>query len=123
MNIFKNSNKRFSTQPQGHINTQEMQRVIRSHSVEPISEVMRVVVNYRKRQKQLKNIDLHLKSTLARSPISDRIYSEKTLIASPSKHMGVTKVSSVLLFVQLDKIFLEVSREDKETYFFEKFRQ
>ena len=41
-------------------------------TLEAIFEVMRVAVKLSRRQKQLKKIVLHLKSTLARPPINDR---------------------------------------------------
>ena len=45
-------------------------------------------------------------STLARSSIYDRAYPEEPLIAS-RKTVGLTKRSSVLLFVQPDEKLLE----------------
>ena len=66
-----NSIKRFFAQPKGDMNTQEMLRVIRRHTLEAIFEVLIVVVNYREGQKNWKNA-LHLKSTLAGQPIYDR---------------------------------------------------
>ena len=66
-------------------------------------------------------IYLHLKSALARSPIYDRAYLEKPLIASPSKPVGLTKRSLVLLFVQPDEKLLEKSTKLKEIYFLTPF--
>ena len=92
-----------------------MPRVIRRHILEAIFQVMRVVANYRKGQKQLKKIVLHLKITLARPPINDRAYPEMLPAASPGNPLAITKLSSLLLFVQPDKKFLEESTKVKET--------
>ena len=77
---------------------------------------MRVVVNYRKGQKQLEKIALHVKSTLARPTIYDRAYPEVLSTASPGNPVGITKPSQLLLFVQPEKKFLEKSTKVKETY-------
>ena len=76
---------------------------------------MRVVVNYRKGQKQLKKIVLHLKSTLARPPIYDRAYPQKLSTTSPGNPVGITKPSSILLIVQPIEKSLEESRSLEET--------
>ena len=73
------------------MNTQEVLRVFRRHTGEAIFQAMRIVVNYRKGQKQLKKITLHLESTLARPPIYDRASNEKLSTASPNKSVGVKK--------------------------------
>ena len=97
--------------------TQKMLRIIGNHTIQAIPQVMRVVVNYRKGQKQLKKNVIHLKSTLARPPIYDRAYPEMLSTASPGNPVGITKPSSFLLFVQADKKFSEESTNVKETYF------
>ena len=88
---------------------------------EAIFQVMRVVVNYRKGQKHLKKIALHLKSTLARPRMYDRAYPQMLSTVSPGNPVDVTKPSSLLLFVQLDKTFLEQSTKVKENPFFDNF--
>ena len=60
-------------------------------------------------------------STLARSSIYDRAYPKKPLIAS-RKAVGLTKRSSVLLFVQPDEKLLEELTKVKEIYFLTTFR-
>ena len=64
------------------MNNEQMMKIIRRHTFEATFQVMRVAVNYRKGQKQLKLIALHLKSTLARPTIYNRAYPEKLLTAS-----------------------------------------
>ena len=56
-------------QSDGQKNNEELLTVIRRHTLEAIFHLKTVVVNYRKGQKQLKRIALHLKSTLARPSI------------------------------------------------------
>ena len=97
--------------------TQKRLSDISRHPLEAIFQVMRVVVNYGKGQKQLKKIVLHPKSTLARPPIYDRAYPEMLSTAFPGNPVGITKPSSLLLFVQPDQRFLEESTRVKETYF------
>ena len=58
---------------------------------------MRVLVTYRKGQKQLKIIAKHPESTLARPPIYDPAYAEKLSTASPVNPVGVIKLSSLLV--------------------------
>ena len=99
------------------MNIQKMLRVIRRHTVEAIFEVMGVVENYRKGQKQLKRLAQHLKSTLARPGNYDRAYFEKLSNASPSNPVGVMKPDSLLLFVQPDRKSLEESTSLEETLF------
>ena len=62
------STKRFFVQLRGHKGTQEMLRVNRRHTVWVVFQMMRVVIDNRKRQKHLKKIAVHLKSTLADRP-------------------------------------------------------
>ena len=104
------------------MNTQGIPKVIRRHILQATSQVMRVVVNHRKGQKQLK-IAIHLKSTLARPPIYNWTYPKKLSTSSPSIPVVFTKPSLLLLFVQLDKKFLEESTKVEETYFFDNFWQ
>ena len=52
--LSEKSIKIFFAQPRGYLGTHEMLSVIRRHTLEAIFEVMRVVVNYRKGQKQRK---------------------------------------------------------------------
>ena len=87
--------------------TQDRLRVIRRHTPEAIFQVMRIVVNYRKGQKQLKKIALHLESTLAGAPIYERAYLDKLSTVFLGNPVEITKPSSLLLFVQPDKMFLE----------------
>ena len=103
------------------MNTQEMLRVIRRHTREAILDVMRIVVNYREGQKQWEKIALHLKSTLARPPIQDRAYTTKPLTASPGNSVVVTKTSSLIFFVQPDKMSLVESTSLQETDFLKIF--
>ena len=83
---------------------------------------MRVVLNYREGQKQFKKIILHPKSTLARPPPHDRAQPEILSTASPGNPVSIMKPSSLLLFVQLDKKFLEEPTKVRGTYF-DNFRQ
>ena len=76
---------------------------------------MRVVVNYREGQIQLKKIALYLKSTLARPPIYNRAYHQKLPTSSPRIPVVFMTPSLILLFEQLDKKFLEESTTVKET--------
>ena len=75
---------------------------------------MRVEVNYRKEEKQMKKIVLHLKSILTRALIYDRAYPEIHPTASPG---NPTKPSSFLLFVQQEKKFLEVDKGGGNLFF------
>ena len=104
------------------MSTQEMLRVIGTHILEATSQVMRVVVNYRKGQKQLK-IAIHMKSTLARPPIYNRAYPEKLSTSSPSISVVFMKTSLLLLLVEPDKKFLEELTKVKEAHLFDNFRQ
>ena len=60
--------------------------MFRQHMLEAIFQVMKVIVKYRKGQKPLKEIALHLKTTLATTPINDltltRAYPENASFAS-----------------------------------------
>ena len=58
-------------QPQGHMGTQHKLKDIGSHTLKSLFQVKGVVVNYRIGRKKTieKKIVLHLKNTLARSPI------------------------------------------------------
>ena len=85
------------------------------HTLEAIFQVMRLVVNYRKGQKQLERNVLHLKSTLATPPIYNRAYSEMLSTAFPGNPVCTRKPSS-LLFVQPDRKFLEESTKLEGTY-------
>ena len=95
------------------MNNEEILRVVSRHTLEPILQVMRVAINSRKRQKELK----HPKSNLARPPIYEGAYPQKLWTASPGNPVGVTKPSLNLLYVQLDKTSLEESTNLKGTYF------
>ena len=66
---------------------------------------MRVI--YCERQKELKKIVLHLKSTLARPPFHDEAYHLKPSTASPGIPASVMKPSLLLFFVQSDEKKLE----------------
>ena len=103
------------------MNTQGMLRVFQRHTREAVFQATRIVVNYRKGQKQLKKITLHLESTLARPPIYDRASDEKLSTASPSNSVGVIKPGSMLLFVQPHKKSLEKSKDLNVNYFLTKF--
>ena len=99
------------------MNNEETLRVIRKHALEAIFQVMRVVTNYRKGQKQFKKIAKHLKNTSARPPIYEREYPEKLSTASLSDSVGVTKPTSLLLFVQPDKNFWKTRQVSKTPMF------
>ena len=94
----KNSSEKFFAQPKNYMNTEEMLKVIRKHTLEAFFQVMRVAVSYLKGQKPLIKVALYLKSTLTRTPIYDQAYPDKLSTASPGNLMGVTKPSSILLF-------------------------
>ena len=117
-----NSTKRVFSQPEGHMNNEEKLRVSRRQTLQAISQVMRVVVNPRKGQKQLKKLAIHLKRTLARQPIYDQAYREKLSTSSPSKLVVFMQPSFLLLFKQPEKVF---GRVDKAwgNLFFDIFRQ
>ena len=116
----EHSTKRFFAQPLGHMNNEEMLMVDRRHTLEAIFQVMRVAVNYRKRQKQIDIIiALYLKSTLSRPPIYDEACPEKLWTASPGNPVGLTKPSLILLFVQPDKKTLEESKSLREPNFWQ----
>ena len=70
------------------------------------------------RSKPSKKIALHLKTTLAAPPIYDRVYTRMLSTASPGNPVGITKLSSLLFFVQPDQSFLEVWTKLEETCFF-----
>ena len=82
------------------MNSQKMLRVISRRTFVLIFQVMTVVVNYRKKEKQVKKIPLHLKSTLAKPPTYDRTYPETLSTASP---VSFTERSSLLLFCNRKK--------------------
>ena len=88
---------------------EEMLKVIRRHTTETNFQVMRVAVNYRKRQKQLKIIALHLKSTLATPTLHDGAYTGKLWTASSRNPVGAMKPCLNLLFVQPEKTSLKNS--------------
>ena len=92
--------KHFFAEPEGHMKSEEMLRVNRKQTFEAILSVMRVVVNYRKGQRQLKRMVLHLKST---SAIYNGACHEKLWTASPGNPVGVTDPSLILSFVQPEK--------------------
>ena len=70
---------------------------------------MRVVVNYRKGQKQLKKFVLQLNNALARPPIYDRAYTEMLSTDSSGNPVAITKPSALLLIVQPDKNFWSIN--------------
>ena len=82
-----------------------------------INEIMLTCPCAKTLRSALLKIDLHLNSTSARSPMYDRAYPEKHLIASPSKPVRLTKRSSVLLFVQPDEMLLEVDKIEGNLFF------
>ena len=69
------------------------------------------------KDKQLRKIVLHLKITLARPNIHDRALPEMLSPAFPCNPVGITKPSSILLFLQPDKKFMEEPTKFKGTYF------
>ena len=87
-----------------------MLRVIMRLTLEALFQLKSVVLIYHKETKQLKNFVLHVKSTLARPPIDIRVYPETLTTASSGNTVGIKKPSSLLLFVQPDKKFLEVDK-------------
>ena len=119
----ENLTKRFFAEPEGHTNNEETLIVIRRRTLKAIFQVMRVAVNYRKGQKQLKKIAVHLKTTLARPPSYDGAYPEKLSTAFLGNPVDVTKPSLLELFVQQDKMSCEESTSLKETYFLTNFWQ
>ena len=82
---------------------------------------MRVAVNYRKEQKRLKKIALHLMSTLARPPIYNRAYPKKRAAASPGNAKDVSRPSLLLLLGKQNEKFLEGFTTPKEIYVFTSF--
>ena len=92
------------------MNTLEMLTVIRRHTLQAVFRLMRVVVTYSEGQKQLKEIALHLKSTLTRPPIYDWAYPEKLSTASPRNPASIMKPSSVWLFVKSNRKNSEVGK-------------
>ena len=95
----ENSTETFFMPAKGQINNAEMLKFIGRHALEEVFQVMRVAVNYRKGQKQLKINALHLKRTSARPPIYDRAYPETTRTASSGNQVGVTNpMFSLLLY-------------------------
>ena len=85
------------------------------HRLEAFFQVIGVVVNYRKGQKELNKIVLHSKSTLARPPIYKRVYSEMLSAASPGNLVSITKSFLLLSFVKQDEKSLEESTNPKRT--------
>ena len=63
----------------------------------------------------------NLKSTLARPPIYDRAYPDKLSAAASDNPLGVTKPSSLSLFVQPNESSLEQST--RENLIFDNFQQ
>ena len=118
----KNLTKRFFVQPESHKNNDEMLRFSRRRRLEAIFHLMRVAVNDRKGQNQLKKNTLHLERTLARPPLYDRAYPRKLWTAFPGNPVGVTRPSLISLFKQLDKTTLEDPTSTKGI-FFDNFRQ
>ena len=59
------------------MNTQEMPRVNRRHTIEKVFQVMKVVVNYLKRQKQFKKRSTS-KEYLGQTPIYDQAYPQRS---------------------------------------------
>ena len=92
-----------------------MLRVITSHTIEAIFQVMTVAVNYHKGQKQLEIIALHLKSTSTRPNICAKEYLKKLSNAFPGNQVGLMKPILPLMFIQQDKKSLEESTSPKET--------
>ena len=93
------------------------------HTLDSIFQVLRVVLNYRKGQKQLKKLLLHPKSTSARPPIYDRAKPEKLSTASPGNPMSITRPSSFVLCVQPDQKSFWKSHQRLSNLFFDNFRQ
>ena len=75
-----------------------MLKAIRRHTQDSIFQPLRVLVTYRKGQRQLKNDAKHPESTLARPPIYDLMYPERISIAPPGNSVGVIKLTSLLLY-------------------------
>ena len=67
--VWENSTKRFFAQPWVHMGTQKMLRGFKRQTLEANFLVMRVVVNHREGQKQLKKVALNLKNSLDRPPV------------------------------------------------------
>ena len=103
--------------------TQDMLIAIRRHTIAAIFQVMRNVVEYRKGGKHLKKNALNLKNALARPPVYDRAYSEVISNTAPGNPVGITKSSSILLFVEPDKGFLGQSTKVEETKVLTIFRK
>ena len=95
----ENSSKRYLAQPGGHRVTQKRLRD-NKHTFEAIFQLTRVVVNYRKGQKELKKL-FYIQRELWPDHLSttDRMLST----VSPGIPASTTKPSSFLSFVQPDK--------------------
>ena len=80
--LSENLPKTFFAQAQYHMNTGEMLRVIRSHTLEAFFQVMRRAFNLSQLAKMLEKIAIDLKSTWARPPIYHRAYPAEIVTAS-----------------------------------------
>ena len=104
-----------------HMGTQERLRNNSRHILEAIFRLMRVVVNYRTGKKQLKKNCSTTKEYLGQTTYIFISTDRMLFSASPSNPVRISKPSSLLLFVQPDKKFLEESPKVKETYFLTNF--
>ena len=81
INLVKKWNKRCFTELQGHMNTQEMLRVVTKHTFESISQVMRVFVQYRQGQTQSK------KSSTSKTYLDQTFLSMTVCTLKSSQHL------------------------------------
>ena len=106
-----------------HTNKEEILKIFRRHTLEAFFQVMRVAVNYCKRQKQVKIIALHPNNTVSRAPKYGGTYPKKLLTASPGNPVGFTRQSSFSFFVKIgEKVFGKVDKLQGKL-FFGNFRQ
>ena len=109
-------------QPEGHKNQEEMLKVDKIQTSRQFTGDESRSKSPQRAKTILKNA-LNRKNTLARPPIYNGAYPEKLWTASPANSVGVTKLSSFLLLVQLDEISLEESTSLEENYFLTILRQ
>ena len=119
--ISKNTTNKFFAQHRGHLGTQEMLRSVRRHTLDAISRVMKIAVNYFRGKEQVITITPYLKSTLARSPIYKRTYHEEHWTASPNNPLSVTKLSLPLFFIEMNKMSLDKLTSLERTHFLTSF--
>ena len=97
--------------------TQERPKEKSRHTLEAIFLEMRVVVEYRRGQKQSGKIVQHPKSTLAGPPIYDQAQPEMLSAVSQGNLVSIMERSSLLLFVQHEQNFWKESKNIKDTFF------